>query len=1150
MIGIFNVVRKLVRAFWLLSVVFSFGFSGYGQLFPLSSTLGFSHPFLFNGGSASIISDFNSNLIAPKSVSEPASIGNAIISGELKRFHKLTLTWNGPLKSEANETFTDFRLNVIFTSPSGKSYTVPGYFAADGNAEESSASEGNKWRCHFLPLETGNWSYVASFRTGPNIAISFDPLEGFSLPPIDGDSGNFNIGETDKTGKDFRSKGKLEYVGEHFMQWSNGEYFLKIGSNSPENFLEYQEFDDSKAVRSYTDHLNDWNEGDPTWKGGNGKGIIGAINYLGNIGVNSQYIVLHGGNNLGSPWTDPSTRYYSYDVSKTGQWQIVLDHMVKHGLMVHFVFSESTNQSFFEAQLPSGDPLFSDARKLFYREMVARFGYLNAITWNVGEESGWDRQNISWSGINGRAITTQQRLAFSAYIDSLTHYKDLITVHNGPSNTTAIFSTLLGENSFNGTSLQGKFDDTERSRGSIKQFRQESANANKKWVVYYDEAYRDGDLDANTFRKNVLWPSLTSGGAGMEHYATNGLDGTLKDFRIYDVFFRQMKHAYDLYHNNDIPFHLMYNQDELVANGWCHGDEYQNYVVYVPVGNVGKTTMDLLNEYSIKWYDPRNGGELLDGSITNLSAGNDLNLGIPPHDPNFDWVIVLQNKKAKETSVSGVLIYPEEVQLGLGDFINMQAQVIPGTALDKRLVWSSSNASVATVDANGVLVAIGLGFARITAKSVDGNFEATANVNVVDTSQFCTGLGQITMERYDNIPGNSLDFLVNAATFPDNASFTAQIDSLEIESNIGDNYGVRVSGYLCPPQTGHYIFWIAGDNYVRLKLSTDDKEENAEVIAYHEFYTEIREWNKLPTQRSNNIWLEQGKSYYIEALMKEGEYGEHMAVGWRKPYDGNGSTPTEIIPGSVLSPRFSQPAVTSVTGVRLDADSFEVRVGETIKMNAQIEPFDATDTRIAWSVDNVSVASVDSTGDVKGVSLGIVIVTVTTLDGNFKAQAAINVVEKEPKNEDAVIVDEAVANVQLGTIRNLNTLLVHTEEAGAGVIWSVEDESVVTIDGNGNVYGVSVGNTRVKATSANGTYVTSIDIMVYPNEIRIYPNPSYDYITIEGPPEEIKLAAIFNTAGQLVKFTLEGNRIYVGNLGAGVYVLVFPNGRQERFIKN
>ena len=114
---------------------------------------------------------------------------------------------------------------------------------------------------------------------------------GVSAGFFDGASGNFNVGPTNKSGRDMRSHGILAYVGEHHYQFAgSGEFFLKAGADSPENFLAYESFDDTPNTGGYRKtwgpHVQDYREGDPTWMGGLGEGIIGAVNYLASKGMN------------------------------------------------------------------------------------------------------------------------------------------------------------------------------------------------------------------------------------------------------------------------------------------------------------------------------------------------------------------------------------------------------------------------------------------------------------------------------------------------------------------------------------------------------------------------------------------------------------------------------------------------------------------------------------------------------------------------------------------------------------------------------------------------------------------------------------------------------------------------------------------------
>ncbi|MGB5555718.1 MAG: DUF5060 domain-containing protein, partial [Flavobacteriaceae bacterium] len=80
------------------------------------------------------------------------------IDGELKKWHRVTLNFEGPETSELAEEnpFLDYRLDVVFTN-GDKTYTVPGFYAADGNAAETSATSGNIWQVRFTPDATGEW---------------------------------------------------------------------------------------------------------------------------------------------------------------------------------------------------------------------------------------------------------------------------------------------------------------------------------------------------------------------------------------------------------------------------------------------------------------------------------------------------------------------------------------------------------------------------------------------------------------------------------------------------------------------------------------------------------------------------------------------------------------------------------------------------------------------------------------------------------------------------------------------------------------------------------------------------------------------------------------------------------------------------------
>ncbi|MEO7311319.1 MAG: PQQ-dependent sugar dehydrogenase [Chitinophagaceae bacterium] len=193
------------------------------------------------------------------------------------------------------------------------------------------------------------------------------------------------------------------------------------------------------------------------------------------------------------------------------------------------------------------------------------------------------------------------------------------------------------------------------------------------------------------------------------------------------------------------------------------------------------------------------------------------------------------------------------------------------------------------------------------ARDAGGNASTSSNIVNVTTPAVagCSGTGTINYQQWNNITGTAVSSLTTNASYPNSPSITGTLTSFEIPSASGDNYGLKVYGYICPATTGNYTFWIASDDNSELWLSTNNSSANKQKIAYHTSYTNSREWNKFTTQKSVSILLTAGQLYYIEALMKEGTGGDNLAVGWAKPGEAT-TAPSEVIPGSRLVPQVAQ----------------------------------------------------------------------------------------------------------------------------------------------------------------------------------------------------------------------------------------------------
>jgi hypothetical protein len=585
------------------------------------------------------------------------------ISGELKQWHKITLLITGPETSEyADENpYLDYRLDVTFTNGL-RSFTVPGFFASDGNAGESSAREGDKWKVIFRPDAPGSWQYGVSFLKGKNIAVLMGNVTGEPVGPH-GAVGTIEVSVSDKNVPDFRAAGRIIDGGRGYFRFQGtDERWMKNGADSPENFLAYVDFDQTSrfslnsAVRegeadpknglhAYEAHLSDWKAGDPTWQQGRGKGIIGAVNYLHSAGVNSIYMLTM--NILGDgrdvwPYTDYNERY-RFDCSKLEQWEVVFDHMESLGVMNHFVLQETEN----ECLLDNG---YTDVqRRVYLRELVARFGHHLGVTWNLGEENG----PHDWTPIGQ---TDQQKRDMANYIRAIDPWPCNLVLHTHSDDEyqDAYLVPMLGTGTINGPSLQ--VANPLRVHERILKWVEASGASGERWVVNLDEigpaskgVMPDSfDSKHDTVRNHCLWGSLMAGGAGVEWYFGYQFphnDLNCEDFRSRENWWKQSTLATRFM--NGFPLEEMSCLDDLVdvPGAYCLAREGELYLVYLPAGSApARLSLEQSEPLDVKWFDPRSGGAMQQGDVASIRGPGDLLLGLPPSDVDQDWVVVIGNQ--------------------------------------------------------------------------------------------------------------------------------------------------------------------------------------------------------------------------------------------------------------------------------------------------------------------------------------------------------------------------------------------------------------------------------------------------------------------------------------------------------------------------
>ena len=625
----------------------------------------------------------------------------AAVNGELYKWHPVNIDFNGPYASERDDSpnpFLDYRLTVQLRSPSGKITSLPGFFAGNGQG----GGEGNIWRVRFAADEVGEWQYEATFRRGDDVAVSLDPFAGSDVG-IDGANGGFSVGPAPSGAPRFLRHGRLDYVGEHYLKHRDGPFWIKSGTDSPENLLAYTGFDgtvdqggvDANYLHDYAAHRGDARDSDPYFvnseTGADSRGITGALNYLGQQGVNSVYFLpmnLGGDGQDTFPFISGSNDRFSkthYDISKLHQWNLVFSHAQRQGIALHFVLSETETEN--EQWLDGGS--FGVERRLFFRELIARYAYLLGGKWNLGEEVDYPLVELQKHADYIQAIDWSRKpIAAHTHINQFFRYGEIV-----------------GDPRFSASSIQY---DPQFASDFVEQWRNNSRSAGHPWVLDMDENTNGLTNDsAEDRRREVLYDVYFSGGNIEWFFGSHPLpvggDATAGDFRFRENMWRSMRIARQ-FMENELPFWRMQPADELVVNeserfggAEVFAVRGEVYAIYLPEAN-GNAQLNLEGggRFIQRWFNPETGG--YEGSERALQAGSLQPLGAPPSRGGRDWVVLVRASDAPLIETPSPIVDVPQAQAGDPTFTELTLPaVVPGTYFSASVMATSPNGSAPVV---------------------------------------------------------------------------------------------------------------------------------------------------------------------------------------------------------------------------------------------------------------------------------------------------------------------------------------------------------------------------------------------------------------------------------------------------------------------
>ncbi|WP_300674589.1 InlB B-repeat-containing protein [Desulfoluna sp.] len=156
------------------------------------------------------------------------------------------------------------------------------------------------------------------------------------------------------------------------------------------------------------------------------------------------------------------------------------------------------------------------------------------------------------------------------------------------------------------------------------------------------------------------------------------------------------------------------------------------------------------------------------------------------------------------------------------------------------------------------------------------------------------GEGSISMQYWND--ETAVDDFTDFSTYPDNSTYSSLTQLQDFQTSpYSRAYCTRITGFIHPPVTGNYNFYMAGCNTWKLRLSSDEAEANKSLLLSVSAYGEFPE----EASKSAPVSLESGKKYFIEALHKGEERWSSLTVGWSIP-----GLEVDVIQGLFLSPEY------------------------------------------------------------------------------------------------------------------------------------------------------------------------------------------------------------------------------------------------------
>lgn len=444
-----------------------------------------------------------------------------------------------------------------------------------------------------------------------------------------------------------------------------------------------------------------------------------------------------------------------------------------------------------------------------------------------------------------------------------------------------------------------------------------------------------------------------------------------------------------------------------------------------------------------------------DGVVTALKPGSATITGITATGINATCQVTV-----KEVA-TGITISRKSVTLTEGEYTSLTATVTPSNAVDRTVTWTTSDASVATVDAEGNVTAIARGTAVVMATTVTG-ISDDCTVTVVPPLPAGITIEPMGLEL---IEGDQASFSVTIT--PANAggytltwtSANPEVAQVDEEGNLT---ALAPGATVVTVRTSNNLTASASVVVARRIIPVSGISLNASDLSLIEGDEAILIATVTPADATDKsvVWSSSDPDVAAVSDGKVTALAAGEAVITATAQDFSASCTVNVAPKTI--------PVVYPTGVTLSETALDVEYSDTFTLTATVEPEDVTDNSVTWSVSDSNVlAPGDEPGEYKAVGGGTATVTVTTVNG-LTASCVVNVYRKV----EEIVINPGVIAAYIGSTATVTAEVLPADATDKTVTWSVADSSIAAItasDAAGCVITIlEEGETELTAECADG----------------------------------------------------------------------------------